>query len=587
MMNVYATLKPGVSLAEAQAELSQIAKRLQASYPDEYPSAKGYEVGLRPVHEELSHDIRPVLIVLAAAVGSLLLLACANVAGIMVSRMLARTRELTVRTILGASRSRILRGMITEGVMLAIFGGMVGLILAYWSVGLLVSFASKFTSLASQLTLTPRVIAFCFLLSVACGVVIGIVPSVGVRYTPLFSMEGDNATVCSRVSSKTRAALVAAQLALCVILLVGAGLALRTVLHLERVDAGFQPNGVLTARIYSLNGTYREFFKQLLERTRRLPGVESAGMASTIPLHGAGSDGPVPIEIRDAKASQQTGTKPNPPVIRIVTPDYFRTLGASILTGRDFNEQDTNEALPVVIINQHMANHYWPDGSAVGKQIAVSPDKWLPIVGVVSDIRHLGLDQDPVDEVYGTFPQSPQAAMSVVIRSSQTSPELGEQLRWIAHDVDPNAVVTDVRPMMQVRRDWLASRRTTAMFLSVFAVVALCITASGISGMMALAVGQRKHEIGVRLALGATPGTVILSMMKQVLALMTLGLGAGFGASWVMSNSMSHVIYGIAPRDAVTFVVSSALLVAVTTASSFVPLTRITRLDPVALLRAE
>jgi ABC-type antimicrobial peptide transport system permease subunit len=234
-----------------------------------------------------------------------------------------------------------------------------------------------------------------------------------------------------------------------------------------------------------------------------------------------------------------------------------------------------------------MANHYWPDGSAVGKQIAVSPDKWLPIVGVVSDIRHLGLDQDPVDEVYGTFPQSPQAAMSVVIRSSQTSPELGEQLRWIAHDVDPNAVVTDVRPMMQVRRDWLASRRTTAMFLSVFAVVALCITASGISGMMALAVGQRKHEIGVRLALGATPGTVILSMMKQVLALMTLGLGAGFGASWVMSNSMSHVIYGIAPRDAVTFVVSSALLVAVTTASSFVPLTRITRLDPVALLRAE
>jgi ABC-type antimicrobial peptide transport system permease subunit len=234
-----------------------------------------------------------------------------------------------------------------------------------------------------------------------------------------------------------------------------------------------------------------------------------------------------------------------------------------------------------------MADHYWPDGSAVGKQIAVSSDKWLPIVGVVSDIRHLGLDQDPVDEVYGSFSQAPQAAMSVVIRSSQTSPELGEQLRWIAHDIDPNAVVTDVRPMMQVRKDWLASRRTTAMFLSVFAVVALCITASGVSGMMALAVGQRKHEIGVRLALGATPGTVILSMMRQVLALMALGLGAGFGASWVMSTSMSHIIYGVAPRDAVTFVVSSALLVAVTTASSFVPLTRITRLDPVVLLRAE
>jgi len=587
MMNVYATLKPGVSLAEAQADLNQIAKRLQAAYPDEYRSAKGYEIGRQPVHEELSHDIRPVLIVLAAAVGLLLLLACANVTGIMVSRMLARTRELTVRTILGASRSRILRGMVTEGVMLAIIGGMVGLILAYWSVGLLVSFTSKFTSLASQLTFTPQVMAFCFLLSVACGVVIGMVPSVGVRYTALFTAEGSNAGASNVISLKTRGALVAAQLALCVILLVAAGLALRTVLHLERVDPGFQPSGVLTARIYILNGKHQEFFKELLERTRRLPGVVSAGLASSIPLHDGASDGPVPIEIRQAKATEHSETKPGTPVIRIVTPDYFRTLGASILGGRDFNEQDTSEVQPVVVVNQHMANHYWPGGNAVGKQIAVSSEKWLPIVGVVSDIRHLGLDQDPIDEVYGSLAESPQAAMSVVIRSSQTSPELGEQLRWIAHDIDPNAVVADVRPMMQVRKDWLASRRTTAMFLGIFAVVALCITASGISGMMALAVGERKHEIGVRLALGATPGTVILSMMKQVLVLMTAGLGVGFGAAWLMSTSMSHVIAGIAPRDTVTFAISSALLIAVTTASSFVPLTRIGQLDPVVLLRAE
>ena len=189
-----------------------------------------------------------------------------------------------------------------------------------------------------------------------------------------------------------------------------------------------------------------------------------------------------------------------------MTPDYFRTLGASILEGRDFNERDDERIAPaIVVVNQHMANHYWPAGSAVGKQIAVSSGKWLPIVGVVSDIRHLGLDKEPVDEVYGSFAESPQAAMSVVIRSPQTSPELAQQLAWIAHDIDRNAVVADVRAMMQVRNDWLASRRTTAMFLSVFAVLALCITASGISGMMALAVGERKHEIGVRLALGATP----------------------------------------------------------------------------------
>jgi predicted permease len=404
---------------------------------------------------------------------------------------------------------------------------------------------------------------------------------------PPFTMERGNISVSGRISSKTRGALVAAQLAFCVILLVGAGLALRTVLHLERVDAGFQPSGVLTSRIYILNGTHQEFFKQLLRRIRLLPGVESAGLASTIPLRDAASDGPVPIEVRDAKGIQHTETKPNPPVIRIVTPDYFRTLGARILAGRDFNDQDTNEAMPVVVVNQHFATHYWPDGNAVGKQIAASPGQWLSIVGVVSDIRHFGLDQDPVDEVYGSLAESSQAAMSLVIRSPQTSPELGAQLRWIAHDIDPKAVVADVRPMMQVRRDWLASRRMTAMFLSVFAVVALCITASGISGMMALTVGERKHEIGVRLAVGATPGTVILSMMKQVFALMMIGLGTGFGAAWMMSTSMSHIISGIAPRDAITFAVSTALLIAVTTASSFVPLTRIAKLDPVVLLKAE
>jgi putative ABC transport system permease protein len=587
MMSVYATLKPGVSLTEAQADLDQIAKRLQTAYPDDYPTAKGYEIGLRPVHEELSHDIRPVLIVLAAAVGLLLLLACANVTGIMVSQMLARTPELAVRTILGAGRNRILRGMITEGIMLAFSGGLVGLILAYGSVGLLVSFTSKFTSLASQVSFTPKAIVFCFLLSAMCGLVIGLVPSIGVRFIPPFAIERSAVSISSRFSSKTRAALVAAQLAFCVILLVGAGLALRTVLHLERVDPGFQPSGVLTARIYSLSGTHREFFKQLLERIRRLPGVESAGMASTIPLRNAAWDGPVPIEVRDAKAIQRNETSPSPPVIRIVTPDYFRTLGARILAGRDFNEQDANKALPVLVVNQHLASHYWPGGNVVGKQIAISSGKWLPIVGVVSDIRHLGLDQDPVDEVYGSLAESPQAAMSVVIRSPQTSPELGEQLKWVAHDIDPMAVVADVRPMMQVRQEWLASRLTTALFLSVFAVIALCITASGISGMMAITVGERKHEIGVRLAVGATPGTVILSMMKQVSVLMAIGLGVGFGAAWVMSTSMLHIISGITPRDTITFTASSVLLIAVAAASSFVPLTRIAKLDPVVLLRAE
>jgi putative ABC transport system permease protein len=583
MMSVYATLKTGVSLDEARTDLNRVAKHLQAAYPDHYPSAKGYEIGIEPVHKELSQAIRPVLIVLSAAVGLLLLLACANVTGIMVSKIIARAHELTVRTMLGAGRSRILRGLVTEGVMLGIAGGLVGLGLAYLSVGLLVSFTSKYTSLASQLAFTPGAMIFCLLLSVVCGIIIGLVPSAGVRHLPLFNIDGMSAPVPSRISSNTRRGLIAAQLGFCVVLLVGAGLALRTVLHLQRVDAGFEPAGLLTARIYSLDGTHVEFFKQLVERLRPLPGVESVGLASTIPLH-ADADGLEPIEIRDRKLDRSRAALP---YIRIVSPDYFHTLGATILAGRDFNDNDTHTEAPVVVVNQHLANRYWPDGNAVGREIAFSENKWMPIVGVVSDIRNTGLDQEPVDEVYGSLAESPQGLMNVVIRSSQVSPELGEQLRWIAHDIDPGAVVADVRPMVEVRRDWLASRRTTAIFLGVFAVIALSITASGISGMMALSVGERKHEIGVRLAVGATPGSVIRSMMKQMLGLITIGLGVGFCAAWLMSASISQIISGIAPRDAITYLGSAALLIAVAVASAFVPLMRITKLDPVLLLRAE
>jgi putative ABC transport system permease protein len=585
MMNVFATLKPGVTMAEAQGDLSRIAEGLQKTYPEEYPQAKGYEISLQPVHEELSRGIRPVLIVLAAATGLLLLLACANVTGIMVSRVLARIRELTVRSILGASRNRIIRSLITEGILLAMFGGLVGWVLAYSSLGLLVSFTSRYTSLASQLEFTPQIGAFCFLLSVGCGVAIGLLPALGVRYTPLFTMEAGNASLPpGRLNSKGRGVLIATQLALSVILLVGAGLALRTVMQLQRVDAGFRPSGLLTARIYILNDRYREFFTQLLERTQKLPGVESAGLASTIPLHAVNMDGPQPIEVRDSEAPSDG--KPNNPIIRIVTPGYFSTLGANIVQGRDFSDRDT-DATPAVIVNEHMATHYWPRGDAIGKQISVSPGQWIPIVGVVSDIRHAALDKEPVDEAYGSFWESRQGTMSLVVRSSQPSPELSQQIAWIAHDIDPNAVVADVQPMTQLRSDWLEPRRTTAIFLSVFAVVALCITASGISGMMAVAVGERKHEIGVRLALGATPSTVIRSMMKQVLTVTTIGLAAGFVAAWAMSRFMASVISGVTPRDGITFAASAALLLAVAMASGFVPLKQIARLDPVVLLKTE
>ena len=586
MMNVYATVKPGASLAEIKQDLNQIAARLQAQYPEDYPSNAGYEIKVDPVHEELAHEIRPVLIVLAAAVGLLLLLACANVTGIMVSKMLARTHELRVRSMLGAGRNRILRGMITEGVILAVCGGVIGLLLAYVSVGLLVNFTSRFTSLASQLSFTPGAVVFCILLSFCCGAVIGFVPSLVVRYLPMFGVDRDHSTQTGQISVNTRRGLIALQLALCVVLSVGAGLAFRTVLHLEQIDPGFQTRGLLTARIYILEGSHQKFFTQLLERIRPLPGVQSVALASTIPLRAA-VDPPRPMRIRGRKTMEHNEIKFNPPFVRIVSPEYFRTIGARVLSGRDLSEQDSDHAHPVVLVNKHLADRYWPNESAVGKEISLSDNQWLPIVGVVSDVRDFGLDREPADEVYGSFAEEPQRVMSVVIRCSQVNAELAEELKWISHDIDPQAVLAEVRPMVDLRSEWLAPRRTTAIFLSVFAVVALCITTFGISGMMALTVGERKHEIGVKLAVGATPGVVIAAMMKQMLVLVTIGLGAGFCAAWMMSRLMSYIIFGISPRDITTYAISSALLFTAAMASAFIPLTRITKIDPVLLLKAE
>jgi putative ABC transport system permease protein len=587
MMWVFATLKPGVSLTKAEADLHGIAQQLRAAYPEAYPATKGYDIALAPVHEELTTDIRPVLIALTAASLLLLLLACSNVAGLMLSRILARSRELAVRSALGASRTRIVRSFITEGVLLAGAGGALGLLLAFWSIDILVPFTSKFTTLASELRIGPEVIAFCFLLSIACGFAVGFVPAIGLRQTSLFTGQQEGASNPGKISSRTRGILVAAQLALSVVLLVGAGLTLRTLLQLEHTDGGFSTGGVTTARIYMLKSNQRAFYDSLLERTRRLAGVQSAALSSTFPLSDRG-DGPsfdYPLEV--SADGQDKSPKRGFASVRAISPGYFQTIGMSLLNGRDFNGRDTEQAPPVVIVNQHLAKHHWPLGNAVGKEIAFSREERATIVGVVSDVRQYGLDKEPVDEAYCAFAQTHNNSMNLLLRSTRPASEMAPEISWIVHDLDPDAVIADIQPLSQVREESLAPRRTTAIFLSVFAMLALAITASGISGLMALQVGERKHEIGIRMALGATPGRVMSSMMTQALAIILGGLGCGFAAAWLISTSMSKLIYGIVPRDAVTFTASSTLLVLIAIVASFVPLRRISKLDPTVLLKAE
>ena len=585
MMSVFATLKPGVSLPQAGDDLHSIARQLRAAYPDAYPDSKGYDISIVRVHEQLTTEIRPILIALVSAALLLLLLACSNVAGLMVSRVLSRSKELTLRTALGASRGRIVRSFITEGVLLASGGGALGLLLAFWSIDVLVPFTSKFTTLASELHIGPEVIAFCFVLSLACGVVIGFAPAIGLRQTPLFSGPLENAGNPARMSARARAILVGAQLAFSVVLLVGAGLTLRTVVQLEHVDGGFRPSGVTTARIYLLKPSYLKFYDSLLERTQKLDGVQSVALSSTFPLYRRDDDDQYPLEVgqQTRSATARRGTVSG----RSVTPGYFQTIGMPLIGGRDFTAGDTDQRPLVVIVNQRLARHYWPGESAIGKKILFLPKAEATVIGVVGDVRQRGLDKEPVDEAYCSFAQTENHSMSLLVRGSRPSSEIAPEISWIVHDLDPDAVITDVQTLTEVRENSLAPRRNTALFFTIFAVLALAITASGISGLMALEVTERKHEIGIRIALGATPGRVMGSMMVRVLLIILAGLGCGFLAAWLMSAPMSRLVYGIVPRDSVTFAASSALLVLIALASSFLPLTRIAKLDPSVLLRAE
>jgi len=585
MMNAFATLKPGVTLEQATADLQTVAHRLQVAYPKSYPAEKGFALTVAAVHDELSHDIRPILIALTAATVLLLILACANVSGLILSRMMGRSHELAVRTALGASRGRIVRGFVTEGVVLALFGGLLGLALSFSSVGMLQKFAAKFTTLSSQLHFGPEVVAFAIVASILCGLALGLVQAVAVRHSAVFDLNLGNTMTPGRVSLRARGVLVACQLALSVMLLVGAGLTLRSLLLLENMDPGFEPRNLLTARFYVLNDRSKAFFDQLLERVRQLPGVTSAGLSSGVPLDTRGRGAPMPIQIKGDVNSSHRDPSAH---FRIATADYFSTLKIPVLEGRAFTEHDTLKTEPVAVISRHMARRYWPAGNAVGQQIKqeMFSDSWLKVVGVVGDVRQYSLSQDFPDQVFLPLLQEQSNVLNLVTRASDL-PSLQQKISQVAHEVDPDAAITDVLPMTQIKSNSLASPRMTAIGLGIFAIVALCITAAGVSGMMALSVSERKHEIGVRLALGATPRAVMAALLGQALLLIVGGLGSGLLIAWLMSTSMTKLIFGIPPRDVITFGVSALLLVLVATLSCCLPLTRVAKFDPMVALKAQ
>ena len=594
MMNVFGRLKPGVTAQQAQGDLASIASNLQKAYPDVYPENRGYVAALAPLQEELTRTARPTFLMLLGTAALVLLIACANVANLTLARLMRREREMAIRAAMGASRGRLMRQMLTESTVLSLIGGVLGLLLAAWGLQLLVSFAARFTPRANEIRIDASVMLFTLAVSVLTGLAFGLLPALASDKDLGTSLKENSRTTAGGVRHRARALLVVAQVTLSFMLLIGAGLMMRTLLKLQSVNPGFNPQSVLTMRIspnwsrHATNEQFRDFTLRLLDRVKSQPGVLSAAFGSTFPMN--------PIGIRFGPSTQvfeiegRVNDPSAPPLQadrRSVTPEYFDTIKMALVKGRVFSESDNDKALQVGIVNQTMARHYWADDDPIGKRLTFDRgEHWLTIVGIVGDVKQYGLGRDTTDEFYVPHAQN-AFGNQLLVRTAAPPLSMAGLMRTTVQEMDAETAVDNVQTLERVRDESLASPRLTAILLGSFAVLALVITAAGIAGVMTLTITQRTHEIGVRMALGASSLNVIGMVIRQAMTLVLIGLAAGAGGAFLLSRLMSSLLFAIAPGDPLTFAGVASVLFAVAAASCFAPARRITTIDPMLALRAE
>ncbi len=598
MMTVFCRLRPGVGLPQAQADLSTIANNLQAAYPESYPKSAGYTAQVVSLQEELTRRARPTFLILLATAGLVLLIACANVGNLSLARVLQRKREVAMRMALGASRVRLIRQLLTESTLLALLGGGIGLLIAELSLPPLVEFAARFTNRTGEINIDLSVLLFTLLVSVATGLVFGLIPAFSFGKNSQRSLsdalkeEGGRST--SGGKNRVRSLLVVTQVAVSFTILIAAGLMLRSLLKLQRVNPGFNPEKVLVMRLapnwskYTTNAQFSELFKRILERVRPQPGVQSASLASTYPLNPTGiTRGPnnVSVQLEGRPLGEgQLAPQVDP---RAVSPEYFRTIGAPLIRGRVFTDADDEKAPLVAIINESAARHRWGEEDALGKRVSFDGGKsWVTVVGIVGDVKQYGLDREPTDEIYGPLAQNPNGSF-LLVRTLSDPMSMARLMRDVVHQVDPQTAVDQVKTLEQVRDDSVASPRLTAVLLGLFAALALIITAAGITGVMALAVTQRTREIGIRMALGATRARILAMVMRQGMTLVLLGLAVGVIGALILNRLMAALLFDTPAADPATFAAVSLLLIAVAASACLMPALRATGIDPMLSLRSE
>ncbi|HMF54239.1 MAG TPA: ABC transporter permease, partial [Edaphobacter sp.] len=595
MLTILARLKPGFSPAQAQNDLTTIHHRLALAYPKSYPAAAGIAIEVNPVQHELTHAARPTFLMLLGAAGLVLLLACANLANLALSRQLRRARETAVRLASGASTWDIFRQTIVESMVVALAGGIVGLVIAAAGSKLLVAYAARMTPLSGEIHLDGRVLLFGLVVALVTGILFGTFPAIVAARSKLGILAGSaEKTAGSETGTRTRDTLVAVQVAFSFVLLVCAGLMMRSLYNLLSVDPGFKTANVLSMNI-SLNWTkYGEltkqntFFHQILDRTQQIPGTESVAMSSSVPLNGdhGGMNGGVLIEGRPLRSGEIM-----PQVIhQLITPDYFRVLGMPLLSGRTFTDADARDTGAVAIINAQMAKHYWPDQNPIGRRIATDSrgTRWTTIVGVVSNVRQYGLDKSFDDVVY--FPQAQVAFMGaphLMVRTHNDPMRITNQVVSIVQQIDPQQPVSEIRTLDQLRSAQLGTPRVTSALLGIFAAVALFITVVGVTGTLGLSVSRRTKEIGIRIALGATRREILLNVLRRGMAPVLVGIVVGAVAAVFSTRLLASMLFAVQPDDRPTLFAIASLLGLVALVGCVIPGRRATRIDPIAALRAE
>jgi putative ABC transport system permease protein len=587
---VMGRLQQNISIDYAEASMNVVAVQLSQQYPD---TNEGRGVKLTSLKEETVGKVGMKLFMLLGAVGFILLIACANVANMLLARAAARQKEIAIRLSLGAGRWRIIRQLITESVLLSFLGGILSLLLAMWACDLLVNIGPDYIPRLKEISLDRQVLGFTFAISILTGILFGLAPALHATKPDISRSLKDGGISSTGIrGNRLRSMLVVAEVALSLVLLIGAGLLINSLLRLQMVDPGFRPENVLAVRVgltpkYSENPQKIAFFKQLIERIEALPGAESVGAINDLPLSGNQSITRIVIE------GQPAVEEGKEPVVdwRQISPNYFKTMGIPLIIGRDFTSQDDRSVPPVAIINQSLAQKHWPDQNPIGKRFkfaSTAPNNpWITVIGLVGDIRHLGLNESEGPALYISYLRSPRSGMFITVRSNLDRANLTAAIQKEIWAMDIDQPIASIKTMDQFLSKSTSEPRFYSVLLGIFAVLALVIAAVGIYGVMSYTVAQRTHEIGIRMALGAQPGDVLRLILGKSLALVIIGVIIGVAAASVITRILAGFLFGITPTDPITFATISLILSFVALIASYLPARRATKVDPIVALRYE